>query len=86
MFINFNILYYVFHSNIYDYIETRTSSDTLQPWTDALGTGQCQPQGGEDIPVRPVQIEGLMGAQASAGFVLTLLHPVHVASGRFSWM
>ena len=86
MFINFNILYYDFHSNIYDYVETRTGSDTLQPWTDALGTGQCRPQGREDIPVRPVQTEGPMGAQAEADCVLTLLPSVHVASGRFSHM
>ena len=76
----------MFSRSIYDYVETRTGSDTLQPWTDALGTGPCQPHGREDIPVRPVQTEGTMGAQASAGFVLTLLHSVHVASDRFSWI
>ena len=79
MFIKFNILYYVFHSNIYDYVETRTGFDTLQPWTDALGTGQCQPQEGEDLPIGPVQTTCLMGAHASVGCVLTLLHSVYVA-------
>ena len=85
-FINFNILYSVFHSNIYDYVETPTGSDTLQPWTVALGTSQCLPEGREDIPVRPVQTVGLMGAQASADFTPTVIHSVHVASDRFSWI
>ena len=56
----------------------------MQPWTDSLGTGHRQSEGGEDLPVRPVQTAGSMGAQAEAGGMPTLVYSVDVVSSPVS--